>query len=335
LKLCTSLNCDDFYECYQQEISERAKCYGYASCIQTTITGDEAVQCDGDRSCYQSSIDVGDSVKCRSTQSCASSAVNSGDTVYCEGSHSCAQSDISGNAARLYGHYAAAMSSITDTQTVTASGYNSLLFATVDSNDLTKMEVRVDGLNAGYGASVVCRDGATCKLVCGLNGCDHLDFYCFHGADCNISPSGCVDGKQVNSVDEVDGTVCPTVKWSKYETTDLILEQDLARRYHNIAEDLWYIEWLEYLNEDMELWQQREEEFTPPGTASKKGNAKILAVTSGPAMFARFGHSLQFSLSAVGLVLVVMVVILAAFGFAAHCSLCTFGKKEVTSYQTV
>lgn len=228
------------------------------------------------------------------------------------------------------------LSTITDTDLVVARGYNSLLFSTIDSNELKRMKVRVDGLNAGYGASVVCRGTSNCKLICGGTGCDNLDFYCFDGADCTVTPSSCMDGKALNSVATADGVTCPTVKYSKSKKEDRALENDLEKRYHKIESDEYYIEWLSYLDEDMTLWRQREEEFRPLGDASKAGNARILASsTSGPAMFAHFGHHLQFSMDSVAIVLVVIFLILAAFGFVVQCQICQHEAQETVSYEKV
>jgi len=343
-----SRNCDAFYECYKHKFTENAQCFGFASCFQAKFTKDATVRCDGDRSCYQSQMDVSKSVKCRSAASCESAKIKTSDVVNCEGSHSCVKTEMSANEALLNGHYAAAMSTLKDTDLVVAHGYSSLLFGTVDSNKLNHMEVRVDGLNAGYGASVVCRADADCKLSCKGNGCDNLDFYCFDGAECTVTPKGCMEGKKLNSINIVKGAICPTVKYSKSEKEDQKLSKDLNRRYHKIEKDDNYIEFMGSLNEDMDLWQRREQEFTPVGGASKAGNERILVAASsrtGPAMFARFGHHFHslVDTDAVIMILIVMCLLLAIFcivaqcefGMTLQCQCCGNEEADTVEYQKV
>lgn len=81
--ICT--DCDTFYECYKQSFTDKARCFGFASCLEAKFTSDATVRCDGDHSCYKSIMDVTDSVKCRSAASCDSATIKTNDGVHCEG----------------------------------------------------------------------------------------------------------------------------------------------------------------------------------------------------------------------------------------------------------
>ena len=160
-------NCDDYYECSGETFTDRTNCYGYASCAESSFISDHGLKCDGDRSCYMANMELGEAILCRSTASCEEATMTTDEEVYCEGVQSCANAEVNGaGKVYLYGHYAAVNTKISGVSTVRAYGYYSFLYGTLDSQDLDELQVKLYGVDAGYGANVICRSGSTCSLVC-------------------------------------------------------------------------------------------------------------------------------------------------------------------------
>ena len=102
--------------------------------------------------------------------------------------------------------YLAAQQAVIYADIVKGTGYHSLVNATIDSIGRDKITVQAYGRNAGYGASVICRDGSECNIDCEGTGCDDMDFICLSGAICNVDPVNC-DGIR----NKVDGIDCPNI----------------------------------------------------------------------------------------------------------------------------
>ena len=79
-----TVNCDDYYECAGQLLTDRTNCYGFGSCSFATIASDHGLKCDGDRSCFSADLDLAESIKCRSTASCESASITTADELHCE-----------------------------------------------------------------------------------------------------------------------------------------------------------------------------------------------------------------------------------------------------------
>ena len=167
--------------------------------MDVLYTGEE-LYCDGDSSCTKAVIQQLDGNR-RSTIK----------YVTCSGSHACSYADIrSVDILRLYGEFSARSTAnygrIKDVSLIKAYGYRALLDATIDSGSLDEMTVKAIGNEAGYGAKILCRSGATCDVICRDNGCDTLKYICRPGATCNVSPSGCLTRERVG------GIICPRMK---------------------------------------------------------------------------------------------------------------------------
>ena len=102
---------------------------------------------------------------------------------------------------------------------VEAYGFQSILNAVIDSQ-VKEIVVKAFGEAAGKGATLICRAGATCSLLCKNSGCLDMEYRCLPGATCNISPALCDED---NSMEEVKGVQCPTrtVGIQKDETEEI------------------------------------------------------------------------------------------------------------------
>ena len=109
-------------------------------------------------------------------------------------------------------------------------GYYGMMGATVDSVSLTNLKVKMEGDLAGQGGSIFCRSGTQCTLTCESSGCKDLDYLCFNGATCKVTPKEC---GQPRAPKQVEGINCPNMLISSSEEDrelyDLIEERKVER----------------------------------------------------------------------------------------------------------
>ena len=130
-------------------------------------------------------------------------------SIACGGGHGCTESTIRNvDTLNLYGASSAISSTIKGTALIKGYGFGSFHRATIDSDGIPTMTIKAFGWYSGVGATVICRSGTICHLVCRNDACNTLNFQCLAGSTCNISPSGC---KLDNSVANVNGIICPSV----------------------------------------------------------------------------------------------------------------------------
>ncbi len=77
LHSASSTDCNDYFQCESQTITDTANCFGYASCHATTIQTDNSCHCDGAHACH--------STYCRSVASCKDANLQISSEIYCEG----------------------------------------------------------------------------------------------------------------------------------------------------------------------------------------------------------------------------------------------------------
>lgn len=180
-------NCDGTGECQGQTLNGITYCSGIASCQNAVIQTGYYTQCSGLYSCFKAEIISSDTIDCDGIRSCESATLQTSDALVCDGEKSCQYADI--EAFNIYGN-----------------GELSLYDAVIDSNDNNYIYVRVNGINAGKDATVICRSGKVCKIYCSGNGCDGLNLNCLSGSTCSVTPSSCT----VNTDGAViDGITCP------------------------------------------------------------------------------------------------------------------------------
>mmetsp|Transcript_35157 Transcript_35157/g.31007 ORF Transcript_35157/g.31007 Transcript_35157/m.31007 type:complete len:662 (+) Transcript_35157:53-2038(+) len=226
-------NCNAANECEGQTISHgnNVFCSGYQGCLNADLSVDDGllgcggdagckgskiyltspyldpVTCGGNRGCYQSNItSVNQNIECYGQYGCAESVlIASNDDIECQGKGSCAESVIRGNTILANGEEAARAATIYGASSVDGLGYYSLTYSIIDSDGVTSLNVNVQGNLAGYGATLICRDGSDCTLNCKSTGCKNMDYVCLSGANCNIDPPKCKTGKRKL----IDGNDCP------------------------------------------------------------------------------------------------------------------------------
>merc|ERR1719362_576133 len=86
-------------------------------------------------------------------------------------------------------------------------GFRSMVNAVIDSDGIEIMTVKAFAEWSGDGASMICRSGSQCNLLCKNTGCKGLEYQCLEGSKCTVSPNGCLSD---NSVEIVKGITCPT-----------------------------------------------------------------------------------------------------------------------------
>eukprot|EP01084_Bolivina_argentea_P098827 177655_1 len=255
-------DCHDYFECESQTLTDLTNCYGFGSCYASSISTDNPIHCDGAHSCHAASIDSDESVFCRSIASCSGATLKSVSKLYCEGIASCSNADIeTGGTVYSYGHYGTTGSTIYGASTVRGYGYYSLLYATVDSANVEKMSVKLFGVDAGYGANIVCQSGSTCTLTCKGGGCGETDFICLYGASCSVSPEECLSD---NSVQEYESVSCPQWKISNSANDDEDFTEYMKQKESEKEDNIKWKLFETYTAEDMDsfdaLIEQRQED---------------------------------------------------------------------------
>ena len=86
----------------------------------------------------------------------------------------------------------------------------------------TGFQLTLSGDKAGDSATVICRSGKECNIIClAATGCSGLDYVCESGATaCNVEPSGC-DG----TVTKYEGIDCPSI------TNTANADEYMAKKY--------------------------------------------------------------------------------------------------------
>eukprot|EP00484_Ammonia_sp_Unknown_P018212 CAMPEP_0197031732 /NCGR_PEP_ID=MMETSP1384-20130603/10642_1 /TAXON_ID=29189 /ORGANISM="Ammonia sp." /LENGTH=645 /DNA_ID=CAMNT_0042461301 /DNA_START=448 /DNA_END=2385 /DNA_ORIENTATION=+ len=198
------------------------ECNGETSCSLSTLNAFMEVQCAAKHACFQSHVvSTNEQVTCSGQESCSESQVKATDMI-CSGESGCHHSHLVAESIRAYGAYSAAQSDIFASK-ILAYGYNALYFATIDSMGQSDLNIKMFGYAAGYGATVICRSGAKCKLTCKSNGCYETTFLCMKGSSCSVSPKGCTTDSIGSSYQFKVGDVdCPIWK------TALLMEHEAA-----------------------------------------------------------------------------------------------------------
>lgn len=112
--------------------------------------------------------------------------------VRCDGQSSCAWGDIIAQSITC-ASYGACMQSTLSAAVINAWGYSSVQSATMDSTGLRSMKVNAMGHRVGYAATVLCRSGSTCTVVCSGTGCENMGYVCEDGAQCSCEGASCPD----------------------------------------------------------------------------------------------------------------------------------------------
>eukprot|EP01083_Nonionella_stella_P154181 496483_1 len=244
--------CDDYFECeHINHTDVMSYCYGFGSCYGSSISSYNSTYCDGAYSCHTASIDSSQSVFCRSIASCASATLKS-TSLYCEGIASCSYADIEAYTVYSYGHYGSADSVISGASTIRAYGYYSLLYSVVDSTNVPKMSVKLFGVDAGYGANIVCQSGSSCTVTCKGSGCLETDVICLNGASCSVSPEECLSD---NSVNEYEGISCPQWKVSKSADEDDGFHAYIRQKEIEKEENIKWKLFQAYISADMDSFE--------------------------------------------------------------------------------
>ena len=223
---------DDCYakqECVNEIIQGYANnCDGEESCKGATI--ESGIYCQGSKSCEESIIDNRGTTAyshCEGYQACFRSDIKS--TSYsgyfiCSGLYSCGEATIQAEIITCYGKFSCARSdeiNATDFITVEAYfgaarstlyadeirvyGHKGLFLSTVDSIGRDNLKIESYAHLGMDSASIICRDGSNCTLICATTGCKGAEYICENGAVCNIEPVEC-DGTR----DAYQGIDCPT-----------------------------------------------------------------------------------------------------------------------------
>ena len=165
--------------------------------------------------CFGHNLD-NDAVLCTATESCMYGNVRA-KKIICSGLNSCENARIEGDKVRVYGMTSASHADIYASQ-ILGYGHYSLQFADIDTMVTEKLKVSLFGHNTGYGASIICRSGRDCKLVCKSSGCFGTTFFCIAGSICSVVPQDCRPNDY--SVTKVRDVNCPIWKTAlSYEET--------------------------------------------------------------------------------------------------------------------
>eukprot|EP00486_Rosalina_sp_Unknown_P006094 CAMPEP_0201575820 /NCGR_PEP_ID=MMETSP0190_2-20130828/21232_1 /ASSEMBLY_ACC=CAM_ASM_000263 /TAXON_ID=37353 /ORGANISM="Rosalina sp." /LENGTH=630 /DNA_ID=CAMNT_0048005909 /DNA_START=441 /DNA_END=2333 /DNA_ORIENTATION=+ len=199
-------------------------CSGYSSCKGHTDTDVDPISsgfhnllikpanraaCYGADACAKATVEAGLSTLCMGAASCCRTDITTSQATVCAGYRSCQQSEINTDGGRVdsYGYQSAAESTIKGAAFVRADAYQTLLNAVIDSNGAGGGTYLFREYEAGKGATVICRNGDTCRVRCDGKGCKGLTYQCEPGATCTLSPNGCT-GK---SGKKYKNTACPTL----------------------------------------------------------------------------------------------------------------------------
>ncbi len=106
---------------------------------------------------------------------------------------------------QAFGQESAIYSEFYGMEQIEAYGYQAFEGSLIDSAEVTQMTVEFIGQASGKQAQVRCRAGATCDVLCKGSGCINMEYVCYEGAVCNLSPSECMD------TDIFEGITCPDV----------------------------------------------------------------------------------------------------------------------------
>lgn len=181
-------------------------CGGLKSCEDALLVmaAHADVSCGGEKSCYGSEIRVASdvdialastraSVACIGKHACQTADI-AVDSVQCMGGNSCQQARMAVSGEVVLNGANSGLEAVLEvaaSATITATGYNALMKAQIDSmgNDVS---LELSGYNAGGKATLLCRAGSSCSLTCIAGGCLELSYVCEDGADCVVSPQSCM-----------------------------------------------------------------------------------------------------------------------------------------------
>ena len=182
-----AISCNDAHSCNSAKymVAEAVRCLGYSTCQNTTIESTlGTIQCYGSHSCINASISIepfATIIQCMGLFSCNNAHIihNSTKTdIYCRSESSCMNSIIEIHDNNKSDLDCSAYRSCSDSiiyveKEVTASGswaaQNSIIYTTRNNT-----RVEFVGAFAGYNASIYCKNGLTCEIICYGSACINL-----------------------------------------------------------------------------------------------------------------------------------------------------------------
>lgn len=211
-KVVGNIACLDAYSCENETLygDTNLYCVGYYACKESNITVDNVAHCDGDYGCYDTIISGATEVRCQGAFGCAEAEIrNAGDKFYVYGVAGFSDAVIKDDGAELmkcYGFFSCLRSEVYNVSTLYVGGLYGFAYSEIDSEDIDALNVYFTGLHASYGASVYCRNGSSCELVCGsYYGCTvNTTMYCYEGSSCDYDCDDCAYDSCPTVYDEND-----------------------------------------------------------------------------------------------------------------------------------
>eukprot|EP01083_Nonionella_stella_P086199 239297_1 len=208
------------YECSGQSIIEtqQSSIYGYKSLYgsNTSIETSNGVYCSGAFSCSHLSFLSKSShnehyVQCYGAYSCFGiETIIISTALACHGYHSCSNSNISTERIYCRGDKSCSyvqISNTSNTSDVRGEGAFSLYNAEIySSRDLT---VTLDGYQAGFQGTIICRAGDSCTVNCNGNGCEMLYIDCI--GVCNVHTNSVATITYLSDIIDMDTTKLSTL----------------------------------------------------------------------------------------------------------------------------
>ena len=194
-----NIKCLDAYSCANETLvgDTNIYCYGYYACYNTNMSVANVAHCDGAYGCSDAEISGETQVRCQGKFACSDATVtDAGDIMYVYGVNGFYKGlldDYGAEAMKCFGFFSCPYAEVYKTSNLYVGGLYGFAYSEIDSEDVEDLNVYFTGLHASYGASVYCRNGSTCEVVCGANyGCsDNTTIYCYEGSDCGYDCDDC------------------------------------------------------------------------------------------------------------------------------------------------
>eukprot|EP01084_Bolivina_argentea_P065613 119584_1 len=212
--------CNDPFQCVGPITTDRISAGGYKSASDATTsvtitTANGISECGGSFSCYKILfIDIlGADLRCTGSNSCRNVSsfirITGGKSLYCTGTNACAYSNLRAESTiGCYGDQSCAFSNIEQTNIINGYGAYSLYKAVIDSNGALSdtITVNLEGFNAGFGATIICRSADTCNINCYGNACFMTHIDCRGSNNCIVNTNSNLAINPITDIGDFDDT---------------------------------------------------------------------------------------------------------------------------------
>ena len=182
-------SCNTAYSCASKSIltTDDVNCLGYHSCERSTISTPYAIYCYGGYACYEgimniyvTSSSIHNDIFCSGLYSCAMSAINNENGyVLCRGEKSCWKATIYtpilfSNTSYHTGCYGFKSCADTTFNVGIVNFHGNLAGMDCNIVSVSNVALYFQANEAGYGASITCKNGNLCNIYCYDDSCNNL-----------------------------------------------------------------------------------------------------------------------------------------------------------------